>query len=835
MIKHIIISLIIITLSFSEENSDGNSQHTKFTKSVTITKILSPPIIDGLLQDAAWEAIPITSDFIQDEPNNMDVPTERTDVKIVYDEHAIYIAARLYDVIPDAIIKHMGRRDGWKKVMMSDWFSIEIDSYYDHQTAFEFLVNSTGVQFDDMVFDDSFRNIEWDAVWESEVSIDENGWNVEIRIPFSVLRFSDQSEIIMGINLNRYIQRKNELISWVVYPRGQAGIASKFGNLIGISGLKERKMSLSIKPYITSGAYKYNNNHLLYRDEPSFDHDATHYNNPGSGLENKVGVDIKYLIGQDIVNDVALNPDYGQIEADPADINISYFETYFVEKRPFFMENATLFDTPIEVFYSRRIGTNREYLMGDWQANMNSIVKYAGKLSGKTNNGLSFGVITAVTNDNNPSWIEVNSNSNFFVGRVTQDLFEGNSYVGFLSTIYNDPIGTDYVSSIDMLSYFLENQLVIDWQIINSKTEKSGSGFSFEMSYNPTISNVYSFLDMEYFDRSLNINDVGYLYRNNLKKIEGGVGLYWPELDLPIPVLEARLSINFNKMSNLDDLVLNNSMGLSTTFTFDNFWYMGAGFNYLGQHNDDLLLYDYYKKILGPPIMIPKGTSTDFYFGTDPNRKLTLNSNISFWENDFEESQSQAISFGVNSSEYMDFNIEYSQSSSEEQYRWIESYENKYIFASSKNKSQKFIYEINYNHSRKTSIQLYAEYYTHYNNHGEYYQLIDSSYVDIEESNFYFTYEDILEGSVNEELELSPQDHVYHYTKDHILNFNIVLNYGFRPGSNVYMVYSVYRDVVGKRMNNFSEFWHYTPQSTDLSEVNFTQSLYLKMDYWFDF
>ena len=107
--------------------------------------------------------------------------------------------------------------------------------------------------------------------------------------------------------------------------------------------------------------------------------------------------------------------------------------------------------------------------------------------------------------------------------------------------------------------------------------------------------------------------------------------------------------------------------------------------------------------------------------------------------------------------------------------------------------------------------------------------------MDIEESDFYFKYEDILEGSANQELELSPQDHVYHYTKDHILKLNMVLNYEFRPGSNIYVVYSVYRDVVGKRMNNFSDFLKYTPQTTDLSEVNFTYSLYLKMDYWFDF
>jgi len=145
---------------------------------------------------------------------------------------------------------------------------------------------------------------------------------------------------------------------------------------------------------------------------------------------------------------------------------------------------------------------------------------------------------------------------------------------------------------------------------------------------------------------------------------------------------------------------------------------------------------------------------------------------------------------------------------------------------------------MNYIHSRKTSIQLYAEYYTNNNNFGQYYEYQDSIkfYDEIEASSLYYTYEDILTGQIDVELELSPQDHVYHYTKDQILNLNLVLNYEFRPGSNVYVVYSVYRDVVGKQMNSFSDFLNYTPHDdTDLSEVNFTQSLFLKMDYWFDF
>ena len=853
MIKHIIIPFIIFTISFSEQKTDNNFHDIGLTKSIKVSKISSPPIIDGLLQDAAWEATPIIYDFIQDEPNNMAIPTERTEVKIVYDEESLYIAVHLLDTSPYEITKHMARRDDWRKVMMSDWFSIEIDSYHDHQTAFEFLVNSMGAQFDDMIFDDSYRNTEWNAIWEAEVSLDEHGWNVEMRIPFSVLRFSNDSEITMGINLNRYIQRKNELISWIVSPRGQVGISSKFGHLKGIYGIEERKMPLSIKPYVTSGVYKYNHHHLVSRDTPQFDKQ----NKSGDGEEYKLGMNIKYLITHDIVNDIALNPDYGQIEADPADINMTYFETYFVEKRPFFMENATLFDTPIEVFYSRRIGTNRDYIMGNWQTQMNSIVKYAGKISGKNKNGLSFGIITAVTNDTIPSWVEVNSNSNFFVGRVTQDLFEGNSYIGFLSTLYNDSTESDYVNSIDMLSYLWDNQLVLDWQILNSQSNhsvdyngvdgKSGNGLSFEMNYNPSKSSFYSFLDMEYFDKTLNINDVGYLYRNNLKKIQGGVGLYWPELDLPLPILEGKVNLKFNKMSNLNNLVLNNSLEFNSTIIFDNFWYMGGGFNYLNEHNDDLLLYDYYseemnkKNRLGPPIMIPKGTEINVYVGNDPNQKYTINTNVLIWDNDYEEGKSQSISFGVNISESTNLNFVYSQTYSDENYRWIEAYNKpplEYIFASSSNQSQKYVYEINYNYNRQTSIQLYAEYYSNYNNYGQFYKYNSDNiiYDIIDVSDYYCSYDDdglIVEGESNNPL--NPQDHIYHYTKDHILNFNMILNHEFRPGSNIYLVYSVYRDVVGKRMNDFTQFIKYVPSETDLAEVNFTQSLYFKVDYWFDF
>jgi len=720
----------------------------------------------------------------------------------------------------------MARRDDWRKVMMSDWFSIEIDSYHDHQTAFEFLVNSMGVQFDDMVFDDISRNSEWNAVWESEVSSDEGGWNVEMRIPFSVLRFSDDAEITMGINLNRYIQRKNELMSWVVFPRGQAGIASKFGHLEGIVRLKGNQNSMSIKPYLILGNYRFNNYKLI---DP-FKENHGIKNVKDSGVENKIGLDFKYLIAQDIIADIVLNPDYGQIEADPAEINLTYFETYFTEKRTFFIENATLFDTPIDVFYSRRIGANRDYVMGNRSAPQNSRVKYAGKISGKTKRGLSFGIISAVTNDSTNSWQEFKTNSNFLIGRVTQDLFGGNSYIGFLSTIYNDSQMTHYVNSVDMLSYLWDGQLVMDWQLINSQTDKSGNGLSFEMNYNPTKSSLYSWIDFEYFDKAFDINNVGYLYRNNLKKAQGGIGFYWPELNIFLPIMEGKVNVNFNKKTNIDNLILNNSVGISTATTFNNLWHFSVGYNYFNEHYDDFLIYNYYyksndyvKEKIGPPVNLPGGYSSELYLGNNPNQYYSFSYYKSIWENDFEKGSSNGLSLNIKIGKNLDIYIEYQQANSYDLYRWIEILNgDEYVFTNSNNINHNYSYQIDYSINRKINVQLYLEFYTNFNYFNDFYTYdsqIDKFHID---NNLY-------EGTIN------PQNRVDYLSKDQMLNLNMVLNYEFRPGSNVYVVYSIYRDVVGKKMGSFSEFLKYVPSNTDLSEVNFTQSLFFKMDYWFDF
>ena len=789
--------------------------------------------IDGVIDESIWENCKVISDFVQDEPINLGVPSEISNIKIFYSNDAIFIGAQLRDNEPEKITKFMARRDGWRKVMMSDWFSVEIDSHHDHQTAFEFLVNSSGVQFDNMIFDDSFRNSEWNAVWESEVSQDENGWNLEMKIPFSILRFSRNSDITMGLNLNRYIQRKNELNSWVVSPRGQTGIVSKFGHLtdINISNLNEK--TFSFKPFIHSGYFSENNQHL----ESLHKHDFGIKDSIDNRYKTSYGIDLKYLITQDMVADITINPDFGQIEADPANINLTYFETYFVEKRPFFMENATLFDTPIEVFYSRRIGTNRNYIKGNWQSKMDALVKYAGKLSGKTGNGLSFGSIAAITNDNHNSWGTEENNSTFLINRITQDLFEGNSYVGYLGTHYIDSSMSSTVNSIDMLSYLHENQIILDWQYIHSQNQSNGHGLSFELSYNPSRHAVYTWMDFEYFDKNFNIDDVGYLYRNNLQKLQGGVGFYWPELDSPF-FEDFRFDVSGVKSKNMDDLTIGNMQSVSSTATLKNYWYVGAKFASIGEHKDDMLLFDFKDKAFANimPINQPKGTNTEFYFGNNQDDFYSLNFNTTIWNDKFENGNYTSIYIGINPAEKIDFGFEYRHSISTEDYRWLDIIKigsiEKYIFAQSENQYEKFIYQMEYSLSRKSNLQIYAEYYKNNNQFGQFFNFDGEFYNSIEKSDYYFTKDEVPYDGTDKVL--NPQDHIYFYTKDQILNINVVFNFQYKPGSNLYLVYSLYRDVVGEDINSFYKFLKYSPSSTDLSEVNFTQSLSLKIDYWFN-
>ena len=264
----------------------------KFDKIYYIKSTSEPPKIDGILDDPIWSSINPITDFVQEYPDNMEEPTEKTEVYLTYDDQAIYVAAHLYDSEPSKIARQLAPQDDWYGAFdeMADWFSIDIDSQHDHQTGFSFAVNASGVISDEMIFHDSEYDSDWNAIWHAEVNINEKGWSLEIEIPFSNLSFYDVDEQVWGLNITRFIQRKYETVSWVAFPFDVEGVVSKYGHLHGLQGIFP-PAKFKFVPYILGGATQYSDIRLKHIWEP-WSHNL-HYS---TMYKKNIGLDMIYNI-----------------------------------------------------------------------------------------------------------------------------------------------------------------------------------------------------------------------------------------------------------------------------------------------------------------------------------------------------------------------------------------------------------------------------------------------------------------------------------------------------------------------------------------------------------
>ncbi len=294
------------------------------------------PRIDGRLDDEAWVKADRIDDFVQVEPNNMARSMERTVVQIAYDSRYLYIAVRCESSDPGKIRSGLGRRDNLPD---SDRINIGFDPRHDHQTGYVYELNASGVQADVTLYDDTNQSADYDGVWDAATQIDSTGWSAELRIPFSQMRFDvgDGESAIWGLNVARHIVSTGEESRWVSVPRGAVGNVSRFGHLMFGERLTPPRR-LEFLPYTMS----------------SVERNATGDNRTGFNG----GVDIRLGLGAATLS-ATINPDFGQVEADPAVLNLSVFETFFPEKRPFFLEDSRIFVLPygqVPDFYSRRIG-----------------------------------------------------------------------------------------------------------------------------------------------------------------------------------------------------------------------------------------------------------------------------------------------------------------------------------------------------------------------------------------------------------------------------------------------------------------------------------------------
>ncbi len=397
------------------------------------------PVIDGRPDDAAWAEAVVIDQFLEYEPTPGATPRFRTEARVVYDDRAMFVQVRMHDPAPDSILTLLSRRDVRTQ---SDQVKIVVDAYHDGRTAYQFALNPAGVKRDYYVYNDVDEDPTWDGVWDGAARVDSLGWVAEFRIPFSQLRFANRPSHTFGLLIVRDVARTGQRISWPLYRRDRQGYVSQAGALAGIDGLAPPRR-IEVAPYVVTK----NVTQARTGGASGFRHPQ----------QTSLGADAKIGLASNLTLDATINPDFGQVEADPAVLNLSAFEQFFEERRPFFLEGAGTFayrtacddiDTGCTgLFYSRRIGRAPQLSgrYGDAASPTFSTIQGAAKLTGRTPRGLSVGVLDAVTQrergvdgaDGFAGPTTVEPATNYFVARATQDLRGGQSGVGAMLTAVN--------------------------------------------------------------------------------------------------------------------------------------------------------------------------------------------------------------------------------------------------------------------------------------------------------------------------------------------------------------------------------------------------------------
>jgi hypothetical protein len=429
-----------------------------------------PPVIDGKLNDSCWLTGKWQADYIQYIPAYSGAPSRKTELKVRYDDKHIYAAIRAYDNMKE-MTQRLGRRDNFS----GDIAGVQFDSYFDHRTAFEFDLTSAGQKIDCWVSNDGW-DLNWDALWYGKVAYEDSCWTAEFDIPLSQLRYGSAPVQIWGFNSWRYIDRLKEEDHWSRIANDGTGQVYTFGELHGLNGLTRNKR-IEIAPYVSG----------------KLTTDKKIPGNPfakGAAFNGQAGVDAKIGITNNFTLDATINPDFGQVEADPSVMNLTAFETYFEEKRPFFTEGKNIFDFTFDadqLFYSRRIGHAPSYipLFDTIRVPEYSTIGGAFKFSGKTTNGLSLGIIESVT-PNEMADIQENDHrfkqvaeplSNYFISRFQQDYDKGNTIIGGIFTYTHRVIKNDYLDflsrnaftyGIDITRYWKEREYFFEVKAIGS-------------------------------------------------------------------------------------------------------------------------------------------------------------------------------------------------------------------------------------------------------------------------------------------------------------------------------------------------------------------------------
>jgi hypothetical protein len=471
----IVLQVDLIAQSIGTENP-STDQYTAVGKRIYETTMLQshPPRIDGELNDPCWKEGNWSGNYRQHIPAENADPSQQTQLKILYDEKNIYVAIRAFDTEPSKIDRQMGRRDEFR----GDIVGVCFDSYFDHRTGFEFDLTAGGSKIDLILLNDGW-DTNWDPVWYGKTGLEDSAWTAEFQIPLSQLRYGKKEVHTWGLHSWRWINRNQEEDQWNLMPRDNPGYLYSIGELHGISGITGKR-KIEMLPYV-SGQLR------TFEKEPENPY-AT-----GKEWDYNFGLDGKLGISSDFTLDFTVNPDFGQVEADPSVLNLTAFEVFYEEKRPFFLEGKNILDFDFGsdlLFYSRRIGHQPMHspdLDEDEYAEQinNTRILGALKLTGKSKKGLSVGIIESLTareevEITGPEDVHneaVEPLTHYFIGRVQQDINAGNTMIGGMVTsthrFLNDPnlnglSREAYTGGLDLLHFFRNKTFYLDGKMVFS-------------------------------------------------------------------------------------------------------------------------------------------------------------------------------------------------------------------------------------------------------------------------------------------------------------------------------------------------------------------------------
>ena len=853
---------------FMDDKDTVNNNLNKPKRIYYTTRLTTErPVIDGVLDDNCWKTGEWAGNFTQWIPKEGAKPSQPTQINILYDDNNIYVAIRAFDD-PDKIIRKAGRRDEFN----GDMVGINFDSYHDHRTGFEFNVTSAGQKIDLILSNPSNWDVNWNAVWYAKTGIEDSAWTVEYEIPLSQLRYSSDYEQVWGMHCWRWIDRLQEESDWEPQSSTGPGILYQFGELHGIKGLPSSRR-IEIMPY-SVGRVK------TFQSEP-----GNPFADKGRDWLGNFGLDAKIGLSSNFTADLTINPDFGQVESDPSVMNLTAFETFYEERRPFFLEGKNIFSFDFDnmnIFYSRRIGhppsyspslNNYEYM--DFPDN--TTILSAAKISGKSANGLAIGVLQSLTanehakinSSGTEKSISVEPLTNYLITRVQQDYNEGATVLGGIFTSTNRFINDSHLEfmnrnaftgGIDFLHQWNDKEFFVDAKligsIINGSTDaiqilqKSSARYyqrpdADYLHFDSTLSNLKGYggsirigkgskglwrysMGLHWRSPGLELNDLGYLQTADFIQQENSISYFVIQ---PVSIFRT-YSVSLSEFNNWNfgmDYLLSGG-NLNLYFEFLNNWAVSLSFAYSSQELDTRILRG------GPAMLIPPVLSNNLYLRTDPSKKVSFDLSGSLILTGSQSGRYYSLQPGISvmpsNTLRLSLSVNYSKHINNLQYIDTKTVNNepKYLLGKINQHTLGATFRIDYNLTPELSIQYYGSPFASIGKYSEFKNVTSpraSAYNDR-----YILLNSALNGNDYEiyEKDNSRIDYTFGNPNFNFFQFrsNLVFRWEYKPGSQIYFVWSQDRtNYITPGSNSVSE------ALSNLKDVYPNNIFLIKINYWF--